>query len=186
MIALLPSSAQCSVYDEELCQIAMRTKNDVGDSSRQRVVHQWSTVRNLICDKLLLTNRQAPVTEPLQPSKDSDVNRLEEAIYRLLDACNLMPQRRTRLQTVLRIPRRYSHFLFAVMQSALTSAIAAGIASVSLIRQGTFLLHWLESWLFAWLLMLPVVVIFAPLLNKFADLITKTDQSDAEGAASEQ
>jgi|HubBroStandDraft_6_1064221.scaffolds.fasta_scaffold884501_2 hypothetical protein len=87
---------------------------------------------------------------------------------------------------VLRIPRRYSHFLFAVMQSALTSAIAAGIASVSLIRQGTFFRHWLESWLLAWLLMLPVVIIFAPLLNKFADLITQADQSDAEGAASEQ
>ena len=34
--------------------------------------------------------------------------------------------------------------------------------------------------------MLAVVVIFAPLLNKFADLITQADQSDAEGPASEK
>ena len=87
---------------------------------------------------------------------------------------------------MLRIPRRHAHFLFAVMQSAITSAVAAAVASANFLSQGTFLYHWLHASLLAWLLMLPVVVIFAPLLNKFADLITKTDQSDAEGAASEQ
>jgi Protein of unknown function (DUF2798) len=84
---------------------------------------------------------------------------------------------------MLKIPRRYSHFLFAVVQSALTSAIAAAIASVSLISHGTFLRHWLESWLVAWLLMLPVVIFFAPFINKFTVLLTRPDKSDAEGAA---
>ena len=72
--------------------------------------------------------------------------------------------------------------MFAVLQSALTSAIAAAIASVSLITQGTYLRHWLESWLLAWILMLPVVILFAPLLNKFTVLLTQPDQSD-KGAA---
>jgi uncharacterized membrane-anchored protein YitT (DUF2179 family) len=84
---------------------------------------------------------------------------------------------------MLNIPRRYSHFLFAVMQSALTSAIAAAIASVGLISHGTFLRHWLESWFVAWLLMLPVVIFFAPFINKFTVLLTRPDASDAEGAA---
>jgi hypothetical protein len=83
---------------------------------------------------------------------------------------------RARSLMMPRIPRRYSHFLFAVMQSALTSAIAAAIASVSLIQQGTFLRHWLESWVFAWLLMLPVVIFFAPLLNKFTALVTSSSE----------
>jgi hypothetical protein len=84
---------------------------------------------------------------------------------------------------MLKIPRRYSHFMFAVLQSALTSAIAAAIASVGLISQGTFLRHWLESWLLAWILMLPFVILFAPLLNKFTVLLTQPDRSD-KGVAS--
>jgi hypothetical protein len=41
--------------------------------------------------------------------------------------------------------------MFAVLQSALTGAIAAAIASVSQISQDTFFRHWLESWLLAWI-----------------------------------
>jgi len=74
---------------------------------------------------------------------------------------------------MLGIPKRYSHFLFAVMQAALTSAIAAAIASVN---AEMFLRHWLQSWLLAWLLMLPVVIFFAPLLNRFSVLLTQPDR----------
>jgi hypothetical protein len=77
---------------------------------------------------------------------------------------------------MLGIPRCYAHFLFAVMQSALTSSIAAAIASVSFFSQGIFLRHWLHASLLAWLLMLPVVIIFAPFLNKFSILLTQPDQ----------
>jgi len=37
------------------------------------------------------------------------------------------------------IPCRYSHFVFGVIQSGLTSLIAAGIASFSLLGTGNFL-----------------------------------------------
>jgi Protein of unknown function (DUF2798) len=86
---------------------------------------------------------------------------------------------------MLRIPRRYSHFLFAVIQSALTTAIAAAIASANLLSQGLFLSHWLQSWFLAWVLMLPVVIFFAPVIRKFAVILTQPDPSGAEGAASE-
>jgi hypothetical protein len=36
------------------------------------------------------------------------------------------------------IPRRHSHFVFRVIQSGLTSLIAAGIASFSLLGSGNF------------------------------------------------
>jgi len=77
---------------------------------------------------------------------------------------------------MLGIPRRYSHFLFAVMQAALTSAIAAATASVSFLAQSMFLRHWLQSWLLAWILMLPVVIFIAPLLNRFSVLLTRPDR----------
>lgn len=82
---------------------------------------------------------------------------------------------------MLGIPRRYSHFLFAILQAAITSAIATGIASVDFLAQSMFLRHWFHSWLFAWLLMLPVVIVFAPILNRFSTLLTQPDQVNSHG-----
>jgi hypothetical protein len=47
---------------------------------------------------------------------------------------------------MVNIPKRYSHFLFGLIQSGFTCAIAAGIASAPLIYDGMFLSHWLKSW----------------------------------------
>jgi hypothetical protein len=73
---------------------------------------------------------------------------------------------------MLKIPRKYSHFVFGVIQSGLTSAIAAAIASYPFLAQGDFLAHGLLSWLLSWILMLPVVVIAAPAIRKLANLLT--------------
>jgi hypothetical protein len=86
---------------------------------------------------------------------------------------------------MLRIPRRYAHFLFAIMQSALTSSIAAAVASVSFFSQGMFLGHWLHASFLAWLLMLPIVIFFAPFLNRVSVLLTVPDQPGAENTAGE-
>ena len=77
---------------------------------------------------------------------------------------------------MLGIPRRHAHFLFAVMQSAITSAIAAAVASANFLSQGGFLYHWLHASLLAWLLMLPIVIFFAPFLSRLSDLLTQPDQ----------
>jgi len=66
---------------------------------------------------------------------------------------------------MLGIPRRYSHFIFAVIQSGLTSLIAAGIASLPVMAVGPFLMHWLLAWLASWIVMLPVVVLAAPAIR---------------------
>jgi hypothetical protein len=76
---------------------------------------------------------------------------------------------------MLRIPRRHAHFLFAAMQSAITSAVATAVASANFFSQGTFLYHWLHASLLAWLLMLPVVTFFAPFLSKLSDLLTQPE-----------
>ena len=74
---------------------------------------------------------------------------------------------------MLGIPRRYVHFVFGVIQSGLTSAIAAGIASFPFLVQGAFVRHWLQSSLVAWFLMLPVVMFAAPVILKLTMSLTR-------------
>ncbi|SHN85791.1 DUF2798 domain-containing protein [Bradyrhizobium erythrophlei] len=76
---------------------------------------------------------------------------------------------------MLRIPRRYSHFVFGVIQSGLTSLIAAGIASFPSLARGNFLQNWATSWLIAWAAMLPVVVLAAPAIRSLALAMTRDD-----------
>jgi hypothetical protein len=78
---------------------------------------------------------------------------------------------------MLRPPRRYAHFLFAAIQSALTSSIAAAIASFNLIWVGGFLRHWLQSWTVAWIVMLPVVIAAAPVILRLSEFMTRPDRA---------
>mgnify|MGYP003344865862 FL=1 len=73
------------------------------------------------------------------------------------------------------IPRRHAHFVFGVIQSGLTSAVAAAIASLPFLAEGSFLRQWLQSWLVAWLLMLPVVLFAAPFIRKLAIALTREE-----------
>jgi len=74
---------------------------------------------------------------------------------------------------MLGIPRRFGHFVFAVIQSGLTCAVAAAIASSPFIADGSFVAHWSRAWLLSWLVMLPVVVLAAPAIRRLADLLTR-------------
>ncbi len=78
---------------------------------------------------------------------------------------------------MLGIPRRYAHFVFGVIQSGLTSAMAAAIASRPFIADGSFVRQWLQSWLIAWLLMLPVVVCAASAIRKLSHVLTREESS---------
>lgn len=80
---------------------------------------------------------------------------------------------------MLRAPRRFSHFVYGVIQSCLTCAIASAIASMPFLDAGAFVSHWVRSWLFAWLMMLPVVIFAAPAIRRLTDLLTR-DQPAAE------
>jgi FtsH-binding integral membrane protein len=76
---------------------------------------------------------------------------------------------------MLGIPRRFSHFVYGVIQSGLTSAIAAGIASFPFFATGTFMTHWLRSWFVAWIVMLPIVLFAAPAIRSLTHLLTRED-----------
>jgi Protein of unknown function (DUF2798) len=62
----------------------------------------------------------------------------------------------------LRIPRKYGHIVFGVIQAGLTSAIAAGVASISNFGTLAFVENWLGSWLIAWMTTIPIVLLAAP------------------------
>lgn len=76
---------------------------------------------------------------------------------------------------MLRIPRRYSHFVFGIIQSGLTSLIAAGIASLPAGSAMIFLGHWMVSWLIAWAAMLPIVLLAAPAIRAFSLRLTQEE-----------
>jgi hypothetical protein len=73
---------------------------------------------------------------------------------------------------MLGIPRRFGHYVFGVIQSGLTCAIAAAIASAPMWGSGAFVEHWLRSWALAWVVMLPVVLFAAPLIRSLTNLLT--------------
>ena len=73
---------------------------------------------------------------------------------------------------MFRIPQRYGHFIYGVIQSGVTCSIAAAIASLPFIKEGAFLQHWFRSWGVSWLTMLPVVVVAAPLIRRLAERMT--------------
>ena len=77
------------------------------------------------------------------------------------------------------IPRRHSHFIFAVIQAGLTCLIAAGIASFPVLTIRQFLTHWLLSWVIAWAAMLPVVLLAAPLIRMISVALTREETTAA-------
>jgi len=74
---------------------------------------------------------------------------------------------------MLGIPRRFSHFVFGFIQSGLTCAVAAAIASIPFLAAGTFVSHWLQSWLLAWIMMLPIVLFAAPAIRSLTHMLTR-------------
>ncbi|MBR0965992.1 DUF2798 domain-containing protein [Bradyrhizobium diazoefficiens] len=82
---------------------------------------------------------------------------------------------------MLGIPRRFSHFVFGVIQSGLTSLIAAGIASLPAGGAMIFLKHWMTSWLIAWAAMLPIVLLAAPAIRAFALRLTREESGEGAG-----
>ena len=62
-------------------------------------------------------------------------------------------------------------FVFAVLQSGITTAIATAVASAGMPNA---VAHWLQSWWVAWATMIPVVLIAAPVLRVASDRIADT------------
>jgi hypothetical protein len=80
-----------------------------------------------------------------------------------------------RLSNLPKLPRRYAHFLFAVIQSGMTSAIASVIACFRLAADTSWISEWFTSWLAAWAIMVPIVLLAAPAIRSIANVLTSDE-----------
>jgi hypothetical protein len=83
-------------------------------------------------------------------------------------------------------PRQYASarktgldIIFGVVQAGLTSAIAAGIASIGTLA---FLENWLGSWLIAWATTIPIVLLAAPVIRRLVVALTIERGDGGKGA----
>ena len=82
-----------------------------------------------------------------------------------------------------RLPQKYAPFVFGLIQAAITTAVATAIATHQLTEFGLlFLQRWMFAWLVAWLTMLPVVILFAPLLQRAVAALTASKSSQSRPA----
>ena len=82
---------------------------------------------------------------------------------------------------MLRISRKYEHFVFGVIQSGLTSAIAAGVASIPFLGTFAFVENWVHSWLIAWMATIPIVMLAAPAIRRLVLVLTTNSGESDKG-----
>ncbi|WP_342360713.1 DUF2798 domain-containing protein [Terrarubrum flagellatum] len=70
------------------------------------------------------------------------------------------------------IPKRLAHYAFGVIQSGLTSAIASGFGVVSAGGE-RLATKWLVAWAASWALMLPIVILAAPVIRRAVMAMTR-------------
>jgi hypothetical protein len=74
---------------------------------------------------------------------------------------------------VARLPYRYAPFLYSVIQAGLTTAVATAIATLQTTDLGVRLVgQWFAAWGLAWVMMLPVVMLAAPLIQRSVVALT--------------
>jgi len=71
------------------------------------------------------------------------------------------------------ISERHRHLAFGLIQSAITCAVAAGIASVPFMETGSFAVHWAKAWAISWVSMLPVVILATPFIRALVDRLVR-------------
>jgi hypothetical protein len=74
---------------------------------------------------------------------------------------------------MLPIPRHYAHYVFGVIQSGLTTFIASGIGTAAAASGGRFLSTWMAAWVASWALLVPVVLLAAPLIRRASIALTR-------------
>jgi len=73
---------------------------------------------------------------------------------------------------LFRLQKRHGHFVFSVIQSFLTSAVATAIAH-STDAAAVFLGHWARSFMLSWMMVLPIVLLAAPVIRRIVDYLSR-------------
>ena len=73
----------------------------------------------------------------------------------------------------MKIPHRFSHYIFGVLQSGITCAVASGITVFGTANSENKFFDWLFAWSLSLITMLPIVIFIAPLLRRTVEQITQ-------------
>lgn len=96
-----------------------------------------------------------------------------DGVARAAARCALQP-RMWQENLMPKLPHRYAPFIYGVIQSGITTAVASGIATTGALGVNSLALGaWLVAWLLAWITMLPVVVLVAPLIQRAVLAVTE-------------
>lgn len=80
---------------------------------------------------------------------------------------------------MLKLAPKYAPLVYGIIQAAITSAVATGIANYQLVGfEMEFLQKWARSWSISWLTMLPIVVLVAPFIHRAVIGLTTSDRSN--------
>jgi hypothetical protein len=73
-------------------------------------------------------------------------------------------------------PKKYGHFLFGAILSGLMSLLISGISTFRAVGLApNVVMLWLSSWLAAWCIAFPAVLVVAPFARKTADRLVRKD-----------
>jgi hypothetical protein len=64
-------------------------------------------------------------------------------------------------------------FFYGAIQSGLTTGIATAVAASGYEYETTFLQHWIATWFVSWVLMMPLVLFVAPIIQRLTALLTR-------------
>jgi uncharacterized membrane protein len=77
-----------------------------------------------------------------------------------------------------RLPNRFAPLVYGILQVAVTTAVATAVAVHQSSGLGpAYLWRWLTSWVAAFLMMLPVVVVISPVVKRVVAALTACEPS---------
>lgn len=70
-----------------------------------------------------------------------------------------------------KLPKHLSPLIFGIIQSCITTAVAAGISHSS-DSSAEFIGHWTRTWLLSWITIVPIVLLAAPAIRRVVEHLT--------------
>jgi len=168
---------ELSVEHETLAEVWRASMGNTGRAALAGAIDQMPPdARRYQNAKLsAMSLKQASTSRQIELHSDPDLIQCDFSKCRWLRAWLLLCRSHLFRRNMLGIPRRFSHFVYGVIQSGLTCAIAAAIASFPFVATGTFTTRWLQSWFVAWIMMLPIVLFAAPAIRNLTHILTRED-----------
>jgi peptidoglycan/LPS O-acetylase OafA/YrhL len=76
------------------------------------------------------------------------------------------------------LPQKYVPYAYGILQAALTTAVATGIAIYPIAHSAVeFIERWMMAWGIAWVTMLPVVLLASPIIQRAVERLIEPQKN---------